>query len=118
MLDAADLDPEPRLEEEPQQRPNDGFVEMRIEPELVDAVIAGEPVPQEVGDGSDLLRKLIAGLFGFGSAARNTTVLINFAYDGGDLVGRRLGVGFGEQRGMLARRLRALSGTPLRCCTA
>jgi hypothetical protein len=90
---------------------------MRIEPELVDAVVAGEPGPQEIGDGTDLLRQLIAGLLGFGSAARDATVLIYFAYDGGDLVGRCPGVGFGEKRGMLARRLRALPGTPLRRCT-
>ena len=80
-----------------QQRPHDRVVEVRVEAELVDAVVAGEPVPQEVGDGTDLLRELVARLFGIGSAGRTATVLIDFAYDGGDLVGGCAGVGLGEQ---------------------
>jgi hypothetical protein len=97
MLDAADLDPEPRLEEEPEQRPHDRIVEVRVEAELVDAVVTGEPVTQKVGDGTDPLRKLVARLFRTGSTGCTATVLIDFAYDGGDLVGGRAGVGFGEQ---------------------
>src|ERR1700722_238390 len=114
MFHAADLDTEPGLEEKPQHRSHDRFVEMRIEPELVDAVITGKPVPQEIGDSADLLRELVAGLFSFGSGARGAPVLIDFGDDGGDLVGRRPGTGFGEERGMLTRRLRALSGAALR----
>src|SRR5271154_7438537 len=112
MLDAADLYPEPRVEEEPEQRPHDRIVEVRVEAELVDAVVTGEPVPHKVGDRSDPLRELVARLFPTGSTG-TATVLIDFAYDGGDLVGGRAGVGFGEERGMLARTLRALPGTPL-----
>jgi hypothetical protein len=36
VLDTADLDPEPRPEQQPQQRRNDCAVEVRIEAELVD----------------------------------------------------------------------------------
>jgi len=70
---------------------------VRVEPELVDGVVAGEPVPQELGDRTDLLGQLIAGLLGVGSGARVPAVLIYFAYDGGDLVRRCPGFGFGEQ---------------------
>src|SRR6202022_5209211 len=99
VLDAADLDPEPRLEEEPQQRPHDRVVEMRIEPELVDTVIAGKAVPQKLGDGTDLVRELVAGLVGVGFAAGSAPVLIDLADDVGDLIGRSAGAGFGEWGG-------------------
>ena len=64
VLDSADLDPEPRPEEEPQQRPNDRAVEMRIEPELIDGVIAREPLPQEAGDRGDPLRQIVERCLG------------------------------------------------------
>jgi hypothetical protein len=70
---------------------------VRVEAELVDAVVTGEPVTQKVGDGTDPVRKLVARLFRTGSTGCTATVLIDFAYDGGDLVGGRAGGGFGEQ---------------------
>jgi hypothetical protein len=87
---------------------------MRIEPELVDAVITEKAVPQEVGDGAHLVRELVTGLVGFGGAGR-AAVMIDVADDGGNLIGRRAHFGLGKQRGVLARRLGTLVGTPLRC---
>src|SRR6202035_1236548 len=98
-------------------RPQDRVVEMRIEPEFVDAVIAGNAVSQKVGDGTDLVHQLVAGLVGLGFVAGGAPVLVNLADDGGDLIGRCPGAGFGKQRGMLTRRLGALASAPLRGCT-
>jgi hypothetical protein len=53
-------------------------------------------VPQEVGDGTDLLDELVTRLFGVRSGTRTATLLINFMYDRGDLVGGGAGVGLGE----------------------
>jgi hypothetical protein len=87
---------------------------MRIESELVDAVIAGKAKPQKFRDSTDLLCEVVAGLvclrFGTGSAP----MMINLADDRGDLIGRRAGAGFGEQRRVLTRRLSTVAGAPLR----
>src|SRR6202012_1782809 len=99
------LDAEPRFEEEPEQGTDDRVVEVRVEAELVDAGLSAESLPQEIGDGADLLHDLIAGLLDNRGAA---TMLIDFAYDSGDLVGGGPWVGVGDQRGMLARGVRTL----------
>ena len=55
VLDPADLNPEPGLEKCSQQRQKDSVVEMLVEPELVDGVIAHHPLADEVGDRGDSL---------------------------------------------------------------
>jgi hypothetical protein len=70
---------------------------MRIEPELVNAVITGKAVPQKLGDCADLARQLVAGLEGFGFAAGGASVLVDLADDGSDLIGRSPSAGFGKQ---------------------
>jgi hypothetical protein len=69
---------------------------VRVEAELVDAVVAGESVSKEVGDGTDLLDELVARLFDIGPGTCTTTVLIDLTYDSGDLVGGCPGVGLGK----------------------
>ncbi len=47
VLDAADLDPEPLLGQRPQRREQELLGDLRVEPELVDLVVAGQPSPQQ-----------------------------------------------------------------------
>lgn len=99
VLDAADFDPEPGVEEESQQRPNDRVVEVRIESELVDAVITEQPLTEKSGDSGDALRDIVEWRFTGGRPAGRAAVLVDLADDGGDLFGRRAAARIGEERG-------------------
>jgi hypothetical protein len=54
---------------------------MRIEPELVDAVITGKPVPQEIGDSADLLRQLMSAVFRCGTSDRGSPLHMTYGPD-------------------------------------
>ncbi len=58
VLRAAHLDPEPGLHQGPEQRQEDLGGELRVEAELVDRVVTGEPVPGELGYLVDRVRPL------------------------------------------------------------
>ena len=98
VLDPADLDPEPGSEEQPQQRPHDRVVEVRVEAELVDAVVAGEPLAEEFGDRGDVLRQVVQRRVGR-RCPRGTAVLVDFADDSRDLFGRCPAVGSESKEG-------------------
>jgi hypothetical protein len=68
---------------------------VRIEPELVNAVVAGQSFPEESGDSSDALGKFVEWRLGCPrrtGRARGAPVLIDFADDGGELFSRRTAV--------------------------
>ena len=62
VLDTADLNPEPRLEKHSQQRQKDCVVEMGIEPELVDGVVAHHSLADELRDRGDPFGEFVRGL--------------------------------------------------------
>ena len=65
---------------------------MWIEPELVNAVVASQPLPEESGNGGDALSKLVEWCLGCRWRARGTPVLIDFANYRGDLFSGRTAV--------------------------
>jgi hypothetical protein len=96
ILDTTDFNPEPRPEKESQQRPNDRAIEVWIEPEFVNRVVTGQPLPEKSGNCGDALGKLIQRRLGCRRRTRDTPVLIDFADDGGDLFGRRAAAWIGQ----------------------
>jgi hypothetical protein len=62
---------------------------VRIEPELVDAVVAGQPLPEESGNRGDVLGKIVEWCLGCRRRACRTPVIIDFADNCGDLFSRR-----------------------------
>jgi hypothetical protein len=60
VLDAADLDPEPRLVQRAQQRQVDVLGEVLVETELVDGVVPGEAPTDEGQDVGDLTFDVVA----------------------------------------------------------
>ena len=103
VLDPADLRPEPRPEEHSQQRKDDCFVEVRVEPELVDAVVTGHPLADEVGDRGNVLGQL-------GRRRLDTVgpVCVDVADDGVEFLVGDVAIGIGEKRGMAPRTFRTL----------
>ena len=106
MLDSADLDPEPLLEEEPQHRPDDGVVVLRVETEFVDGVVAGQALTQEISHPGDALGEIARPGIGLGAA------LLELPDDGFDLlVGLRMRKCRGVPPGSGGALRRPLAGT-------
>jgi hypothetical protein len=64
---------------------------VRVEAELVDAVVPGDSLTQESGNGGDPLRQIIQrGVAGRG--AGGAAVFVDFANHRGDLLGRRAAI--------------------------
>ena len=56
IFNAADIDPDPLVVEEAQRRQHHGVVVLRIEAELIDRVVAGDALAEEVGNPGDAPR--------------------------------------------------------------
>jgi hypothetical protein len=67
-----------------------------IEPELVNRVVTGQPLPEKSGNGRDALGKIVERCLRCRCCTRDTPVLIDFADDSGDLFGRRAAARIGE----------------------
>ena len=96
VLNAADLNPEPILEKEAQQRQDERVVELRIESEFVDRVIAGEPLGHEISDRRNALRQFIRSLGGPTNCACSAP-RVDFPDDSGNFFSRCPGAGVGQQ---------------------
>ncbi len=107
ILDAADLNAEPRLEEHSQQRQKDCVVEMRIKPELVNGVVAHHSLADELRHRGDFQREFVRSLLDCRGARGGAPALVDLADDGGDLLGRSTAAAVGEKRGMSAGTIRA-----------
>ena len=88
VFDPADLNPEPRVEKHSQQRQKDCVVEVRIESELVDGVVAHHPLANEFSDTGDALGKFGRRLLRRRHASGRGSAVVNFADHSGDLLGR------------------------------
>jgi hypothetical protein len=93
MLNPADLDPEPRCEQRPQQRHHHAVVEMPIEAELIDRVVAGQPATQKFGNRGDALGQFVGRRCRFAARGGHAAALVDLADDGGDLLGGRAALG-------------------------
>ena len=76
---------------------------MRVEPELVDGVVAHHPFADEFGDCADPLGGLRRRVFGCRGARDGATPMVDLADDGGDLLGRSAPAAVRKQRGMSTR---------------
>ena len=94
VLQTADLDAEPPVVEEPQRGQHDGVVVLRIETEFVDAVVPGQPFPDEVGKRRNALGEVVGRWF-----RRFRAPLIELADDGFNFL-RCTGRRFRQRRGM------------------
>ena len=102
-----------------QQRQKDCVVEVRIEAEFVDGVVAHHPLADELGGRSDPLGEFGRGVLGRRCARDCATPMVYLTDDGGDLLGRSAASGVREQGGMSARAFGALGGSaPLGGCSA
>jgi len=69
---------------------------VRVEAELVDGVVAHQPLAEKSGNTGDALRELIERGIGRWCDAARTAAVIDLADDGGGLFGRRRLARIGE----------------------
>jgi len=74
---------------------------MRIEPEFVYVVVAGQPLAEKSGNRGDPLGEIVQRRSASCRRTRDTSVLIDFADDCSDLFGRSATLRISKQRGML-----------------
>ena len=101
------------LKKHSQQRQKHRIVEVLIEAELVDGVIAHHPLADELGNRGDPLGEFVRRLVGGPSRAAARATVVDLADDGGDLLGRGAAAGVGQQGGMSARAFATRGRTPL-----
>lgn len=87
VLDTADLDPEPVPEEPSQQGQEDSLIEVLVEAELVDCVVARHPLADELGGRGDALRQFIRARTVIGRGPCGTAPVVDLTDDGRQLVG-------------------------------
>ncbi len=113
VLDPTDLNAEPGIEKDSQQRQKHRIVEVRIEAEFVDGVIAHHPLADKLSNCGDppgeFVRCIGRGLRSRGGGA----TIVDLAHHGSDLLGRGTAGGVGQQGGMSARAVAAGGSTPL-----